>query len=221
MTTIKKETLLFLKDLKQHNDREWFNDHKDRYIAAHENVIQFVQELIFDVAHFDQSVVGLDAKKTIFRIYRDTRFSKDKTPYKANFGAYLINKAKSSGSAGYYLHIEPGDCFLAGGIHMPEPAFLRAIRKEISAEGKKFLSIVNNKQFKAHFSIWGDQLKSVPQGFSKEDPMADYLRYKELTVFHPISEKELLSADFNSYCSKIFKLMKPFNDFMNQIVVEA
>lgn len=217
---IKKETLKFLKDLKRNNDREWFAENKDRYVAAHENLVAFVQELIYEMVSFDKSLAGIDPKKTIFRIYRDTRFAKDKSPYKPNFGAYLIDKKKGFNQAGYYLHLEPGECFLAGGIHVPEPATLRAIRKEISADAKGFLKIVNDKNFKTHFTIFGEQLVNIPQGFSKEDPMGEYLKYKELSLIHPLTDKEVLSENFATYCTKVFKLMVPFNAFINGVVLE-
>jgi uncharacterized protein (TIGR02453 family) len=215
---IKKETLAFLRDLKRNNDREWFAANKDRYLDAHDNFLQFVQGLIFEACAFDKSVVGLDAKKTVFRIYRDTRFAKDKSPYKPNFGAHLIDKGKAVIPAGYYLHLEAGDCFLAGGIHMPESTTLRELRKEISAEGKEFLKIINDKEFKKHFTIVGDQLQKVPQGFDREDPMGDYLKFKEYTIIHSLSDKDVLSENFSSYCNKVFKLMLPFNSFMNRAI---
>src|ERR1044071_3490762 len=113
MTVIQRETLQFLKDLKSHNDRDWFNAHKDEFVSANENFIEFVRDLIGEVSRFDKSVAGLEAKNCVFRIYRDTRFSKDKSPYKTHFGATLLGKGKGCGIAGYYIHIEPGASMLA------------------------------------------------------------------------------------------------------------
>ena len=177
--TIRKETLQFLKDVKSHNDRDWFAKNKEKFISANENFIQFVQGLIDEVAKFDKSVAGLDAKNSVFRIYRDTRFSKDKSPYKTHFSATLMGKEKSCGIAGYYFHLEPGNSFLAGGVHMTEPRNLKAIREEISDKGIFFLKIINGKNFKDFFKIEGEKLTKVPQGFDKEDPMRDYLKYKD------------------------------------------
>src|ERR1051326_8450451 len=109
MMTIKKETLRFLKDLGKNNDRDWFNKNKDKFVAANENFTGFVQGVISEVSKFDRSVAGLDAKKCVFRIYRDTRFSKDKSPYKTHFGATLMGKGKGCGIAGYYFHLQPGN----------------------------------------------------------------------------------------------------------------
>src|SRR4029077_6400607 len=115
------ETLQFLRALTKHNDREWFNANKEAYLSANENFIRFTQSLIDEVSKFDSPLQGLAAKSAVFRIYRDTRFSKDKTPYKTSFSATLMGKGKGCGVAGYYLHFQPGESFLAGGVHMTEP----------------------------------------------------------------------------------------------------
>jgi len=220
MITIKKETLQFLRDLKENNNREWFNNNKERYISANENFIQFVQELIDEVSKFDSSVVGVDAHNSVFRIYRDVRFSKDKSPYKAEMGAMLMGKGTGCGIAGYYLHLEPGNSLLAGGVHMSEPKDLKAIREEISSRSNEFLKIINNDNFKNNFTLKGEKLSNVPKGFNKEDPMAEYLKYKELEMHHPVDENTILSDDFVSYCANIFKAMVPFNSFVNEPVME-
>jgi len=218
-TTIKKETIQFLKDLKKNNDREWFNANKEKFIAANDNFMQFVQGLISEVSKFDKTVTGLEAKNCVFRIYRDTRFSKDKTPYKTHFGATLLGKGTGCGIAGYYFHLEPGDSFLAGGVHMTEPQNLKAIREEISSNGKTFLKIINDKSFKDNFKIEGEKLAKVPQGFDKDDPMGDYLKYKELMIHHAVGDKEILNEDFTSNCIQVFKAMVPFNKFVNEPVI--
>jgi len=213
---VKKETLQFLKDIKKNNNRDWFSFNRARYEYVHENFVEFVQSLIDEVGCFDDAVAGNDAKHSVFRIYRDVRFSKNKLPYKTNFGATLIGKHSKSGVAGYYIHVEPGNSFLAGGAHMPEPKELHAIRNKISSDGKRFLRIVNNKNFKANFSLEGNKLVRVPQGFGKDDPMGDFLKYKDLVILHYVDDKDILSKDFTSYCSSIFKMMVPFNTFLNE-----
>ena len=215
---IEKETLQFLRALKKNNERPWFNKNKDRFVAANENFTRFVQTLIDETAKFDRSAAGIDAKNAVFRIYRDIRFSKDKSPYKTHFGAVLTGRGKGF-LAGYYLQLEPGNAFLAGGVHMTEPENMKAIRARISAEGKKFLKIISDKNFKKTFTIEGDRLVRVPQGFDREDPMAEYLKYKDLTVIHSLDDKKVLSDDFASYCAKIFKVMVPFNRFLNESVM--
>jgi uncharacterized protein (TIGR02453 family) len=218
---IKKETIQFLKDLSQNNNREWFNSNKEKFILANENFIAFVQSLIDEVAKFDKSISGIDAKHTVFRIYRDTRFSKDKTPYKTHFAATLMGKDSSCGIAGYYFHLEPGNSFLAGGVHMTEPVIMKSIREEISREGKSFLKIINDKKFRENFILKGEQSSRVPQGFDKEDEMAEYLKYKELMIHHKVNDKELFSHDFVAYCAKVCKNMIPFNQFVNKPVLQS
>ncbi len=214
---IEKETLHFLRELKKNNERAWFNKNKDRFVAANENFTRFVQTLIDETAKFDKSSAGIVAKDAVFRIYRDIRFSKDKSPYKTHFGAVLTGRGKGF-LAGYYLHLEPGNAFLAGGVHMTEPKNMKAIRARISAEGKKFLKIIGDRNFRKTFTIEGERLVRVPQGFDKEDPMAEYLKYKDLTLVHSLDDKKILSDDFASYCVNIFKVMVPFNLFLNEAV---
>jgi len=200
---MKKETLQFLKDIKKNNNRDWFTANKNKFISANENFIEFVQELIDEVSRFDKTVAGLNAINSVFRIYRDT----------------LLGKGKGCGIAGYYFHLEPANAFLAGGIHMTEPANLKAIREEISSNGKTFLKIINDKNFKENFKIEGEKLTRVPPGFDKDDPMGEYLKYKELMVHHSVADKEILSGNFISYCTKVFKAMVPFNKFVNEPVM--
>jgi uncharacterized protein (TIGR02453 family) len=216
--SIQKETLQFLKDLKKNNNRDWFNAHKEKYIAAHENFIEFIQALIEKIAKFDKSVAGLNAKDCVFRIYRDVRFSKDKSPYKTNLAAAMMGEGKDCRVSGYYISMEPGNTFLATGYHMVEPADLKLIRKEISANGKEFLKIVKSKTFTDNFSLEGEQLSKVPQGFDKEDPMGDYLKFKDMIVKHAMSDKEVIDAKFADNCIGVFKKMQPFNKFVNAAV---
>jgi len=217
-TTIKKETLQFLKDIKKNNDRDWFTKNKDKYVAASENFLEFVQSVIDSVAKFDKSVASIEPKDCVFRIYRDTRFAKDKSPYKTFFGAHLMGK-NNCGIAGYYFHFEPGNSFLAGGVHTSEPAQLKAIREEISENGKEFLKIINDKTFKENFKIEGEKLQNAPKGFDKEDAMGEYMKYKELMIHHHVEDKEILSEGFVDYAAKIFRAMVPFNTFINEPVM--
>ena len=135
---MKSSTLQFLKKLSQNNNKEWFTENKQLYSDAQTDVIEFIENLISEISKSDEEITKTDAKKSLFRIYRDTRFSKDKIPYKTNFGASL-GMGKGSQKAGYYLHIEPGKSFLAGGLYMPEPATLKEIRKEISMNGNPLI----------------------------------------------------------------------------------
>jgi len=213
---ISSKTFEFLKKLAKNNNREWFNENKNLYTESQENIIIFLEDLIKEMADFDEELAKIDAKKSLFRIYRDTRFSKDKSPYKTNFGASL-GMGRGSQKGGYYLHIEPGKSFLAGGIYMPESSVLKQVRKEISLYGDDFLSIINNKDFKKHFPELNqdDKLVKVPQGFEKEDPMAEYLKLKNFIVIYHLKDEEVLDKNVIKNLTRIFKLMKPLNDFLN------
>lgn len=213
--TIQKETLSFLKKLEKNNNREWFNENKDLYTQAHENVLNFVDQLIGETGKFDAEIGKMDAKKSLFRIYRDTRFSQDKSPYKTNFGASL-GIGKGNKISGYYLHIEPGKSFLAGGVYMPDSKILKHIRKEISENGKEFLKIVEAEKFRQNFRGLSveNKLQKVPQGFEKDDPMAEFLKLKHYVVTHPVSDADLMQEDAIQNFAKIFKSLKPLNDFL-------
>ncbi|MFP3593687.1 DUF2461 domain-containing protein [Chryseobacterium sp. SIMBA_038] len=214
--TISTKTFDFIKKLTKNNNREWFNENKNLYTESQQNVISFLEELINEMGGFDEELAKLDPKKALFRIYRDTRFSKDKIPYKTNFGASL-GMGKGSQKGGYYLHIEPGKSFLAGGIYMPESSVLKEVRKEISLYGDDFMKVINNKDFKKHFPELdqADKLKKVPQGFEKEDPMGEYLKLKSFIVVYNLKDEEVLDENAAKNMSEIFKVMKPFNYFLN------
>ena len=212
---MQSSTLQFLRNLEKNNNREWFNENKTLYQEAQQDVISFVEKLIEEMADFDEEMGKLEAKKSVFRIYRDTRFSKDKTPYKTNFGAGL-GMGKGNKVSGYYLHIEPGKSFLAGGVYKPEPSVLKTTRQEISAFGDEFKAILEQDEFRNYFRGLSveDKLKKVPQGFEKDDKMAEYLKLKHFIVTHPISDEQLLSENAVKEFTKIFKAMKPLNDFL-------
>ncbi len=211
-------TLQFLRNLQKNNNRDWFNDNKTIYQEAQQDVVSFVEKLIEEMSTFDEEVGKVDAKKSLFRIYRDTRFSKDKSPYKTNFGASL-GMGKGSQKAGYYLHIEPGKSFLGGGIYMPEPSVLKSIRKEISAFGEEFKMILEKDDFRNYFRGLSveDKLKNVPQGFEKDDKMSEFLKLKHFIVTHPVSDKLLLSKNAPKEIAKVYHAMKPLVDFLNAI----
>ena len=212
---IEASTLNFLKKLSKNNNREWFTENKDQYITAQQNVLNVVETLIEKIGEFDEEILKIDPKKSLFRIYRDVRFSKDKSPYKTNFGAGL-GMGKGNKISGYYLHVEPGKSFLAGGVYQPETSVLKEIRKEISMNAKEFLEILVRDDFRNNFrglSVEG-KLKRVPNGFEKDDPMAEFLKLKNFIVVHPISDDALMGENVTKNIAKIFKSMKPLNDFL-------
>ncbi|MBH1959292.1 MAG: DUF2461 domain-containing protein [Flavobacteriia bacterium] len=215
-TAIKNSTLMFLKDLSKNNNRDWFTENKEQYISANNNVKDFVEVLIDEIGKFDEEILKTDAKKALFRIYRDVRFSKDKSPYKTNFGAGL-GMGKGNRISGYYLHIEPGKSFLAGGVYLPEPSVLKEIRKEISMNSKEFLNILDQDEFRNNFRGLSvkNKLQRVPNGFEKDDPMAEFLKLKSFIVVHPVSNEALMRETAAKNFAQIFKSIKPLNDFLS------
>ncbi len=215
-----KSTIDFLKKLKKNNNRDWFNANKKLYEDARYDFEVFVFELIQKIAEFDETVSGLEPKDCMFRIYKDVRFSKDKTPYKTNFGAAINKGGRKLSIAGYYIHISPDEYFLGSGLYMPAPDKLLAVRNSIAAKSAKFKSIVEGKEFKKNFGkLWnGDTLKTVPKGFDKEHPMAEYLKLKSFICDHTVKEEKALAKNYGDYIAKIFKTAKPFNDFLNDAI---
>lgn len=214
---IDSSTLQFLKNVAKNNNREWFNENKNIYIEAQQDVLAFLEKLIEDIAKFDEEILKIDPKKALFRIYRDTRFSKDKIPYKTNFGASL-GMGKGNKISGYYLHIEPGKSFLAGGVYHPEPPVLKEIRREISTNSAEFRKILEQKEFRNNFRGLSVESKliRVPNDFEKEDPMAEFLKLKNFIVVHPVSDAALMAKNAAENFAEIYKSMKPLNDFLEQ-----
>lgn len=212
---ISKNSFLFLKHLAANNNREWFNENKNLYLSAQENVLEFLEYLIEEVSEFDDEILKISPKKALFRIYRDVRFSLNKAPYKNHFGAGL-GFSKSGKTSGYYLHIEPGNSFIAGGVYSPEKEVLKKIRTNISENSKEFLKIINDKTFKNHFAELSqeDKLKRIPNGFEKENPMEDYLKLKSFVVRYSLTDKDLMQTSAAANIAKICELIKPLNDFI-------
>ena len=215
--TLKNKTLHFLKTLNKNNNRDWFNENKNIYLDAKKEVELFVDKLIEEIAKFDEEILKIDPKKALFRIYRDTRFSKDKTPYKTHFGVSL-GMGKGKKISGYYLHIEPGKSFLAGGVYQPEPSVLKEIRKEISLESQEFLKILEHTNFRNNFRGLSveSKLQRVPNGFEKDDSMAEFLKLKSFIVVHPVSDENVLNENAAKNFAKIFESIKPLNDFLEK-----
>ncbi|MDF2934591.1 MAG: hypothetical protein K0R36_3922 [Chryseobacterium sp.] len=214
--TLSKNILHYLKKLNENNNREWFNDHKNLFTEAQNEFEIFVEELINRVGKSDEKIAKLNAKKSLLRIYRDIRFSKDKTPYKTYFGATL-GMGKSNEKSGHYLHIEPGKSFIASGIYLPEAPVLKEIRKEISVFKDDFLKAIDHKDFKKYYGELDreHELKKIPQGFEKEDPMAEYLKLKSFIGVHHLTDKDVMDKNVAENLTAIMKSAKPLNDFLN------
>jgi len=214
-----KHILPFLKNLKENNSREWFDVNKPTYQKAKEEFVLFTQQVIQECVKFDPLLIGTDAAKSIFRINRDVRFSKDKSPYKTNFGASINPGGKKSMIPGYYIHIEPGKSFLAAGCYMPEANFLSAIRQEIDYNFDEFTTIVKNKKFIAEFGKLSeeDALKKIPKGYEKENPAADFLKMKHFIALKDISDHEIVKPDFHKSIAKTFAASLDLNKFLRRV----
>ena len=220
---ISSRVLDFLRLLKENNNREWFLSNKHLYNEAKNEFELFVEKLIIGTSLFDRDIGYLTIKDCTYRIHRDTRFSSDKTPYKINFGAYLVKGGKSSGNAGYYFHLEPNNSLIAGGVYMPVPEILKKIRQSVFYNIEEFLEIINDNNFKRLFPILDDDsvLKKYPLGFPKDFEYMEYLKYKSYTVSIPLKDEEVTSHEILGKTLKIFKILKPFNDFFNSAIEEG
>lgn len=215
---IQSDTLSFLKNLHKNNNKDWFDAHRDTYEVAKANFKEFVEELILGISKFDPAVKHLEAKNCIFRINRDVRFSKDKSPYKNNFGASISPGGKKSFTAGYYFHLQPGASFLAGGMWQPEPVNLNAIRQEIDYNPEEFSKILKAKSFKEYFGCLSeeDKLKAVPKGYDKTHPQIELLKHKSFIVVHDLTDKAVLTKDFKKDAANILKAIHPMNLFLRR-----
>ncbi len=217
MEQILKSTLAFLDNLKKNNNRDWFLNNRPDYIKAKENFELFTQAVIDTIAESEPIFKGLEARSCLFRINRDIRFSNDKSPYKTNFGAFIVRGGKKNSDkfAGYYIHIEPGNSFIAGGAYMPPSQWLSEIREKIDAEPEKLKRIINGKDFIKYFNkIDGDKLKKAPKGYPADHPNVDILKYKSYHVVSHVPDKTVLSTGYSEYVLTVLKTMKPFNDFL-------
>lgn len=215
---IAKETITFLKKLSKNNNREWLQAHKPALETAKENFANFVSDLIGRISKFDPAVGGLLPESCIFRIYRDIRFSKDKKPYKSNFGAYISPGGRKSMAPGYYLHLEPGQSFIAAGKHNPDSGELLVIRKAIASDTESFLKIVKAKNFQKCFGeIHGESLKTTPRGFPADHRAAEYLKLKSIMAFVEMhDDKFVTSKEFPTFLASACKEAKPLVDFLRK-----
>ena len=210
-----KKTVDFLKKLENNNDRDWFTANKGLFLDANDNIIALTDELLGFISRFDAAVIGLDPKSCVFRIYRDVRFSKDKSPYKTNLGAAISPGGRKGNLPGYYFHIQPKMFFAAVGKHMPDAAELLKIRTAISKDPKTFFKVIEAKKFRDRFGeINGDRLMRPPKGFAADDPTIEYLKLKSFTVSQEFTEKEALGKDYTARLAKSFEDAYPLIEFL-------
>jgi uncharacterized protein (TIGR02453 family) len=220
---ITKDILKFLKELKENNNREWFAENKEWYEKSKADFSEFVEHLIIEIRKFDPEIGPLEAKDCQFRIYRDVRFSKDKSPYKTNFGAYISRGGKKLNFAGYYFHMEPGEYFMSGGVYMPPGPVLKAIRQEIYHRIDEFNAILNAPAFKKHFNGLAEMemMKTGPKDFPKDFPYMDLLKHKHYIMSRDLKEKDVLSPDILKMARETYKAMVPFNHFVNSVIEDV
>jgi uncharacterized protein (TIGR02453 family) len=218
MPLINSSTLKFLSDLSQNNDRTWFAENRQYYAEARDNYLVFVQAVINEIVRFEPEFRGLEAKQCVFRINRDIRFSTDKSVYKTNFGAFMVPGGKKNGDKfpGYYLHIEPGSSFVAGGAYIPPSPWLNAIRDNIAYNGDSLVKIINDKEYSNYFSgLEGEKLKLPPRGYSKDHPHIELIKMKSFLADRSFSDDEVTDPGFFDVVTGAFRAMKPLNDFLS------
>ena len=216
---IAQSTLAFLEELHKNNNRIWYHANKDRFKDAFGNFQDLVAMLLHTISGFDDAIVGTEPKDCLFRIYRDIRFSKDKTTYKTWFGASMKPGGRREIGSGYYIHVSPKQVYLSGGIWHPDKDTLSKIRDHIVAWNKKFENVVLNKSFFDTFGgLGGDKLKTAPKGFPKDHPQIQWLRHKDLIVSYEVDPKEALSEKFIGMAGSIYEKMLPLNKFISEAV---
>jgi uncharacterized protein (TIGR02453 family) len=222
---LQANTVQFLKNLKKHNNKEWFEKNRKVYEAAREDFNQFIQAVIDAHGKYDPSINHLHAQECMFRINRDVRFSKNKDPYKTNMGA-SINKGgrKSMSTAGYYFHCQPGHSFAGGGIWMPEAADLKKVRQEIDYNFPELQKILKAASFR---KVYGDlsheaefKLSRPPKGYEADNPAIDYLKLKSYIAERKVTDQELLSRDLVKNTVAAFRALQPLIEFINQSIAE-
>lgn len=217
---IRQTTLSFLTQLKDNNNRDWFEANRKTYESARQEYLLFVTEMLAGLKGFDTTLAGLESKKCMFRINRDVRFSKNKDPYKTNFGSYFNKGGKGIECAGYYFHLEPGGSFIGGGYWMPQAPELKKIRSEIDYNVDEFLGILNEKELKKLFGNLGNdqKLSRPPQGYGPDNPAIEYLKLKSFVVTAPITDAELLDKSLTKKILAHFKAMVPLVHFLNRAI---
>lgn len=219
---LQPSTIKFLKDLGKNNNKPWFDAHRTAYDAARSDFASFIQKVIDQFSKSDPTIKQLTAKDCMFRINRDIRFSKDKTPYKKNFAASINKGGKKSMLGGYYFHLEPGNTFVGGGVWQPMPEELKKLRQEIDYNLPDFKKIIGSKKFK---SVYGDVDRSeeflltrVPKGYETDNPAAEYLRLKSYIAMVEIKDSDLTSKDLVKKTVAAFAALQPLINFLNNAI---
>lgn len=218
-----KSIITFLNDLRHNNNREWFAANKERYVAATERFNTIVDGLIREIARYDSTVTGLTSKDCTYRIYRDVRFSADKSPYKTHMGAFICRGGKKSGYSGYYFHVGAGGegypyaHMLAAGDYCCDPKVLQVLREDIVAGGGDFEAIVQGARPTFEIDCEGS-LKRNPKGFEQETLYTEYLRLKAFCLVHTPSDDFMCSDELPQRAAALFQSAQPFLDYINRAI---
>lgn len=220
---IQKRTFTFLKDIKNNNSKDWLDEHRANYNFAKNDILKLTAELIKEASSYDNSIAraGLEPKKCITRLNRDLRFSNDKTPYKTNYFIILNKDGKKSDSAFYYVHLEPGNSFVGGGVYNPLPGPLRKIRQEIDYAFVEWKEILDDKRFKKYYPA-GVQpsgvLKRIPKGYQEDNPAGEFLKMKGFYTSGKLTDEEVQGNTLNSILINYFASVKPLVDYLNRAI---
>lgn len=215
MTNIYPDTLQFLREVKENNNREWFAPQKHRYVAARENIGKWLGELIAMMKQSDDRILT-NPPRGVGRIYRDIRFSPDKTPYRTYLGA-MVFRAPEDRNCEFYIHFEPGNIFAGGGIYMPDSAQLKLIRDDMAYSTKELEKIVKKPDFKKYFGeVSGEKLQRAPKGFSPEHPAIEWLRFKQFLVLRSFNDRQVLQKNFQEEVYKTFQAARPLFDHIDR-----
>lgn len=213
MKSIPQEALPFLLQLQNNNDRDWFEEHKPKFKSIEAEMKEFYKEIEFQLNQHDQI-----EKTKAFRIYRDVRFSKDKTPYKTHFGI-AFHRKKPELRGGYYIHISPNNSFIASGFWDPSPSDLLRIRKELEIDAQELIDIIDVSKFKKKWGhLVGEELKTAPRGFDKSHPHINLIRKKQFLFIKKFNNKDVISSDFQKKVIFAFKDIRPFFDYMTNVL---
>lgn len=210
-------TLSFLRELKAHNQRAWFHRNRSRYDAARAEMVRLVDAVMAGLAHVEPHILEQDPEDCLFRINRDTRFAADKTPYKVHLGAFITDRGRRADRAGYYVHVQPGECLVAGGLYQPPGPQLKAVRRALLDDAASFRRILRRPAFVKRFgrALPGARLKTVPRDVPRDHPDADLLRYTSFEVYRMVPDREMLSPGFAKNAARDFRLMSDFVHRLN------
>jgi len=215
-----KQTFEFLSQLKLNNNREWFQANKKTYDSVKKEVESLISRIIPELNGIDPEIQNPAMKDCVFRIFKDVRFSADKSPYKTNFGAFIAKGGRKTVYPGYYFHFEPGESFIAGGIYMPQPETLKLVRNEVYFNSTEFKNILGSKEFRKYFTMLDefDKLKKPPRDFPVDFPDIDLLKYKSYIVSARVPDEKAFSADYLPFALDVCKSILPLNKFLNRAI---